>query len=286
MKLIDGRLIANRIKDAIAIETYNIYKNGGSRPGLGIIIVGDRVDSKLYVKIKQAEAVKLGIDTSLYELPADISESELLNVIRFLNEDSGIDAILVQLPLPEGLNTDLIIGAINSKKDADGFHPQHPDYVVSPVLGAVKEMITETGLDLKSKKAAILYNSEIFGTEAKNLLTSLGLAQVGGLSLKDFSSLSEIKRQLKLEEVKKITVEADILVVAVGLPKFITADMVKEQAVIIDIGTNRVNDKVVGDVDFDGVKDKVSFISPVPGGVGPLTVALLFKNVLEIYNRE
>lgn len=286
MKFIDGRAIANRIKDNIAIETHNISKDGGPRPSLGIIIVGDRVDSKLYVKLKQVEAVKLGIDTNLYELPADASEEEILTVIRFLNEDSGIDAILVQLPLPESINTDLIISAINPKKDADGFHPQHPNYIISPVLGAVKEMISEIGLDLKNKKATVLYNSEIFGDEAKKLLSSLGLAQVDGRSLKHFKDLSEVECRLKLEEIKRITITADILVVAIGLPKFITADLVKEQAVVIDIGTNRVDDKVVGDVDSDSVKNKVSYLSPVPGGVGPLTVSLLLKNVLEIYKRK
>lgn len=258
---IDGQAIADRVKAKIAKE---INKLKGLRPNLAIILVGEREDSKLYVSLKEREGKKVGIDTHLYKMDADVSEEELLKVIAFLNRDEMIDGILIQLPLPERFNTDKVIAALDPEKDADGFHADRPEHVLSPVLAAIKASLEDINFAPAGKTASILYNSEIFGQEVKELLESQGM--------KVF--------------MKTGTEEADLLVTALGAPQKIKAEMIKKDAVIIDIGITKVDDKVFGDVDFDSVKDKAAFITPVPGGIGPMTIAFLFQNVWEIFKRR
>lgn len=258
---IDGRKIAERVKDEI---TKEIYQLNGPRPNLAIILVGDRADSKLYVSLKKKEGKKVGIDTHLYKLDTDILQEELLKVINFLNKDETIDGILVQLPLPDKFNTDKIMAAIDPKKDADGFHPNHPDYILSPVLAAVLACLQEIKFDVAGKTAGILYNSEVFGLSVKKILEDLGM---------------KVNLKVKPEE-------ADLLITALGEPRRVKASMIKKDAVIIDIGISRVGEKILGDVDFEDIKNKAGFITPVPGGIGPMTIAFLFKNVWEIYKRR
>jgi methylenetetrahydrofolate dehydrogenase (NADP+)/methenyltetrahydrofolate cyclohydrolase len=274
MKIIDGRALAEKVKDKIAKEVFKILQNGGARPSLAIVLVGQRPDSQIYVSLKEQEARKLGIDTNRYELEENASEEEILTTIKFLNTDETVDAILVQLPLPEHINTDKIMVVLDPKKDADGFLKNHPDYVSSPVLAAVKMMLDDTKIEAGKLKAGALYNSEVFGTALKSLLKEYGFSKVVGITGHD------------AEAVKKVTSSVDVLVTAVGVPLFIKDNMVKDNSVIIDIGITKVGSKVCGDVDFDSVKDKVSYITPVPGGVGPMTIAFLFKNVLEIYKNK
>jgi methylenetetrahydrofolate dehydrogenase (NADP+)/methenyltetrahydrofolate cyclohydrolase len=259
---INGQAIVGKIKDRIAEE---IYKLNGPRPNLAIILVGERADSKLYVSLKEREGKKVGVDTHLYKLGADISEEELLATIDFLNKDEIIDGILIQLPLPEKFNTDKIIAALDPKKDVDGFHPAHPDYIISPVLGAIGACLDEIDFSPEEKKACVLYNSEVFGQSVKADLEKRGFKEI---------------------YLKEKSVEADLLITALGNPRQIKKEMIKEDAVIIDIGITKKDDEVLGDVDFDDVKDKAGFITPVPGGIGPLTIAFLFKNVLEIFKRR
>jgi len=261
MKIIDGKMIAEKVKDEI---TQAIHKLNGPRPNLAIILVGEREDSKLYVALKETEGKKVGIDTHVYKLASDVSGTELLTTIKFLNDDPAIDGILVQLPLPQEINTDQVIAAIDPYKDVDGFHPNHPDYVMSPVLAAIKACLEEIKFMAPGKSACVLYNSEVFGQGVKDILELLGLK----VSLKQGSA------------------QADLLVTAIGEPGKIKKEMVKEGAVIIDIGITKINGKVWGDVDFENVKEKASYITPVPGGIGPLTIAFLFKNVWEIYCRK
>lgn len=258
---INGRAIAEKVKDEIVQE---IYKLNGPRPNLAIILVGEREDSKLYVSLKEKEGKKIGVDTHLYKLAEDSSEKELLEVINFLNQDKLVDGILIQLPLPEKFDTDKIIAALNPQKDADGFHPAHPSYVMSPVLASVLACLEEIKFDFKNKTACVLYNSEIFGLSVKKILEDKGL-RVG---------------------LKEKSEEADLLISALGKPHFIKKENIKEGAVIIDIGITKVDDKVLGDVDYDDVEDKASYITPVPGGIGPMTIAFLFKNVWEIFKRR
>lgn len=261
VKKIDGRAIAERIKDQVAQE---IYKFNGPRPNLAIILVGEREDSKLYVELKEKEGKKVGIDTHLYKLAEDSTEEELFKVIDFLNADRLVDGILIQLPLPPQFNTDRIIAALDPKKDVDGFHPQHPSYIISPVLAAVLACLEEIKFICSGKSACIFYNSEIFGTSLKDALVIKGL-----------NVLAPEKSE-----------EADILISALGLPHSVKKEVIKDGAVLIDIGTTKVDDKVLGDIDFEDVQEKASYLTPVPGGIGPMTIAFLFKNVLEIFKTK
>lgn len=274
MKLIDGRFLAEKVKDEITIEIFKSLQNGGARPSLAIVLVGERPDSKIYVSLKEKEASKLGVDTHRYELAENASEEELLATINFLNNDKSVDAILVQLPLPEQINVDKVMAVLDPKKDADGFLNNHPNYVISPVLAAVKLMLDDTKIEPKKLNAGALYNSEVFGTAIIELLKDYGFNKVVGITGRDG------------DMIKKLSSSVDVLITAIGVPLFIKDNMVKDNAVIIDIGITKVGEKVYGDVDFDSVKDKVSYITPVPGGVGPLTIACLFKNVLSIYKNK
>jgi methylenetetrahydrofolate dehydrogenase (NADP+)/methenyltetrahydrofolate cyclohydrolase len=262
VKLIDGKKIAEKVKDKIALEIFE-FKN--DRPNLAIILVGEREDSKLYVSLKEKESVKVGIDTHIYRLSDNVLEEELLEVIDFLNHDPQVDGILIQLPLPKSLDTNKIIKALDPGKDVDGFHPNHPDYILSPVLAAVKASLEKTKINFKESSACLLYNADIFGVGLKETLEKLGIS--------DFLSREQIN-------------EADVIVSALGKPETIKAENIKEGAVIIDISTVKVEGKVKGDADFDSLKDKASFITPVPGGIGPMTIAFLLKNVLEIFKRK
>jgi len=258
---IDGQAIAERVKKKIAKEIHQLK---GPRPNLAIILVGDRPDSQIYVAKKEQEGKKVGIDMHLYKMDDDVPETELLRVIDFLNRDELIDGILVQLPLPDRFDADKIINAVAPEKDVDGFHPRHPDYIISPVLAAIQACLEDINFAPVGKNACVLYNSEVFGQSIKKVLTSAGLIVSLGTN-------SE---------------QADLLVTALGEPGKIKKDMVKKDAVIIDIGITKVGGKVLGDVDFADVKDKAAFITPVPGGIGPMTIAFLFKNTLEIFKRR
>lgn len=274
MNIIDGRKLAEKIKDKIALDVFEAVKNGEAHPSLAIILVGNRPDSQLYVKLKEREAKKLGIDTYLYELEENTSEAEIIETIKFLNNDTAIDSVLVQLPLPENIDTDKVMSVLNPKKDADGFLDNHPENVISPVLASVKMMLDDTKIKPQELSAGALYNSEVFGGALKKLLGDYGFKKVYGITARDAA------------EVAKISETVDVLVTAIGAPFFIKGDMIKKDVVIIDIGTTQVGDKVCGDVDFDNVKDIAAFVSPVPGGVGPMTIAFLFQNVLNIYKNK
>jgi len=261
VKKIEGRAIAEKIKDQIAQE---IFELAGPRPNLAIILVGEREDSKLYVSLKEKEGKRVGIDTHLYKLEGDESDKDLLDIINFLNVDDSIDGILVQLPLPDRFNTDLIIGAIKPEKDVDGFHVQCPSYIMSPVLASIEACLENINFIPEGKTACVLYNSEIFGLSVKKMLESKGMC----VGLRDNPG------------------QADLLVSALGRPNYIKAEMIKPGAVIIDIGITKVGEQVLGDADYESVKNKAGFITPVPGGIGPMTIAFLFKNVWEIYKRR
>ncbi len=279
-KIIDGKKLAEKIKDGIVKEILSFNKNiyNITRPNLAIVLIGERPDSELYVKLKEAEAKKVGIDTHLYRCAENISELEILEMIKCLNDDETIDAILVQLPLPAGIDTDTIMLALDPRKDVDCFQPDNLekllkscDYsgLIPPVFAVVLEMLASIDYDIKNKQVCIISNSDIFGKSLAHVLICRGAAAVA-IKADDENLIEQTKR-------------ADVLITAVGKPKFITKDMIKQDAVIIDIGITKQNNKIVGDVDFDDVEDKVGYITPVPGGVGPMTIAMAFKNTLEIY---
>jgi methylenetetrahydrofolate dehydrogenase (NADP+)/methenyltetrahydrofolate cyclohydrolase len=274
MILIDGKKIAESVKDGIAAEIFELTKTGANRPSLAIILVGERPDSRLYVSLKEREAKLVGIDTYRYEFPESASEEEIIKTVSFLNNDPEIDSVLIQLPLPEHISTDRVMATLNPLKDADGFSLEHPAYVESPVIAAVKAMLNDIKIEPENLYAYALYNSEIFGNALIASLNNYGFKKSVGIprnKIKD--SLAELKN-------------ADVVIAAIGLPLFLTGNMVKDEVTIIDIGTNKLDHKVVGDVDLESVKDKAAYLSPVPGGVGPLTIAYLFKNVLEIYKNK
>ena len=276
--IIDGEKLAKKIKDEIVKE---IVKLRGEKPNLAIILVGERQDSLIYVNKKVEEAKKVGIDTHLYKCPPEIGEREIFDMIDHLNKDDLIDAILVQLPLPKGIDTDGIILAIDPEKDVDCFHPKNVEVliknferlkIISPVFASVFYILNSLRYDIKNKKVCVISNSEIFGHSLASALKQKGAKAVN------------IKTNDK--ELAKKTKKADILISAVGKKKFIKKDMVKKGAIVIDVGITKEGKKIYGDVDFEEVKEKVGFITPVPGGVGPMTIAMLFKNTLELYKRR
>lgn len=259
-KIIDGKKIAEKIKDEIAIK---IYKLKGPRPNLAIILVGEREDSKLYVSLKEKEAKKVGIDIHTYKLDDDINESELLDLIDFLNQDELIDGILVQLPLAKKFNTDKVISKIKKEKDVDGFRKDHPDYIISPVVASILKCLESISFK-KNQKVCILNNSKIFGDEIKKALKVYDLKF---LNRKDLN-------------------KADLVISALGKPHFLKKEMIKKDAVVIDIGITKIGNKVLGDADNISLLNHISYLTPVPKGIGPITIAYLFKNVLEIYLRK
>ncbi|MFH1412560.1 MAG: bifunctional 5,10-methylenetetrahydrofolate dehydrogenase/5,10-methenyltetrahydrofolate cyclohydrolase [bacterium] len=277
MTIIDGKSLAEKIKDQIAKEIYNLRK---PRPNLAIVLVGDREDSCLYVNLKEKQAKTIGIDTHLYKCEADISEKKLLQTINYLNKDKEINAILVQLPLPKHINTKKIIQAIDPNKDIDGFHSENLKHlckqtdgfkIIPPVYGVILEILKSINYDLSNKQVCIIANADIFEENLAELLNSMNAKVV----------LAKVNDS----DLKEKTSQADVLITAVGKPGYITKDMVKQGSVVIDIGITKVNGQIKGDVNFDDVKDKVGYITPVPGGVGPMTIAMAFKNTLGVCNK-
>ena len=271
--LINGKEIAAQVKEGVAEETKNLAEYGVT-PGLAVIIVGDDPASKIYVRNKKKACEEVGFYSEEIALPEKTSQKELIAVIDGLNKRFDIDGILVQLPLPKHLNEKAVIGAISPKKDVDAFSPFNVgrvmigDYRFLPCTPAgVMELIKSTGVEVSGKQCVVIGRSNIVGKPmAMMLLNESGTVTVC---------------HSKTENLAEITSRADILVSAVGKAKFVTADMVKEGAVVIDVGMNHDDDgKLCGDVDFDAVEPKAGWITPVPGGVGPMTIAMLMKNTL------
>lgn len=269
--------MAEKIKDNIVQE---IIKLGNPQPNLAIILIGKQADSELYVSLKEREAKKVGIDTHLYKCEDNISESKILEIIKYLNDDELISAILIQLPLPNNLDADVVIKAIDPSKDVDGFHPNNlkkilnnnSSYLMPPVFAVILEILNNINYKILNKQVCIISNSNIFGQTLAHILKCQG------------TNVETIKIDDK--NLNKKISQADVLITAVGKPKFIKKNMIKNQAIIIDIGITKQGDKVVGDVDFEDVKNKVSYLTPVPGGVGPITIAMALKNTLELYKRR
>lgn len=271
--ILDGKLVSQRIKDALREEVENL-KNQGVSVGLTVIIVGDDPASRVYVNSKKKACEALGIVSQEFALPEDTTEEELLSLIEKLNQDEKVNGILVQLPLPKHINEERVINTIDPAKDVDAFHPQNVgkimigNYDFLPCTPAgVMELIKESGIDVSGKECVVLGRSNIVGKPQAMLL----LHQNGTVTI----------CHSRTQNLKEVTKRADILVAAIGKPNFVTADMVKEGAVVIDVGINRLADKTLcGDVDFEAVSKVASAITPVPGGVGPMTIAMLMKNTV------
>lgn len=274
-KIIDGKAIAEEIKKDVRREVVSL----GYAPGLAVFLVGDDEASHLYVKLKERACKKVGIDFHKYLVEADAPMAEVMEAIKFINADDHVDAILVQLPLPKGYDTQTIIDAIAPAKDVDGFHPETlkrflsgQDKFVPGLSQGIIRLIESTGEKLPGKHAIILAKSEVFAAPLQRLLEQHGL-QVDIVSP-------------ATENLDTLTSQADVLIVAIGKPGFVGADMVKKGAIVIDVGTTKMEEAVVGDVDFESVKEKAGHITPVPGGVGPVTVAMLLENTVRLAQRH
>jgi methylenetetrahydrofolate dehydrogenase (NADP+)/methenyltetrahydrofolate cyclohydrolase len=278
-QLIDGKALAQSIRDKIAQDAAALLARTGVTPGLAAILVGDDPASHLYVKNKQKACEAAGIYVADYKLPVTTTQDELLGLLDKVNRDERIHGILVQLPLPKQIDSKVILNAVLPEKDADGFHPYNIGRLVegAPLFEActpkgVIKMIESTGVSIEGKRAVVVGRSNIVGKPvALMLLHRHATVTVCHSKTKDLPGVCR---------------EADILVVAIGKPRFVTADMVRDNALVVDVGVNRTADgKFVGDVDFEPVRQKASWISPVPGGVGPMTIAMLLQNTLESAQR-
>jgi len=273
--IIDGTKIAQDIRRSVREETLAFTEKTGVVPGLAVVLAGDDPASKVYVGRKAKACAEAGFLSREYKLPADVGEAELLALIRDLNNDRQIHGILVQLPLPKHIAADKIIAAIDPNKDVDGFHPANVGRLVtgSPLFvpctpRGIMELIARTGISLSGKDAVVIGRSNIVGKPMALLL----LAQNATVTM----------CHSKTKDLPVVARRADVLIAAIGKPRMITADMVKEGAVVIDVGVNRLeNGKLAGDVAFDEVAPKTSAITPVPGGVGPMTIAMLMRNTLD-----
>ena len=271
--LIDGKKIAAETRAEIA-EAVAAQKAAGATPGLAVIIVGENPASQVYVRNKHKACGEVGMYSEVIEMPGDTTEETLLAKIADLNDDDKIDGILVQLPLPKHIDEEKVINAIRPDKDVDAFHPVNtgkimignPDFLPCTPAG-VMVMLKKTGIDITGKNCVVVGRSNIVGKPmAMLLLGANGTVTVCHSKTKDLAS---------------VTRKADILVVAIGRADFITGDMVKEGAVVIDVGMNRREDgKLTGDVDFASASERASYITPVPGGVGPMTITMLLQNTL------
>jgi methylenetetrahydrofolate dehydrogenase (NADP+)/methenyltetrahydrofolate cyclohydrolase len=278
-KLIDGKALAQSIRERIAKDVAELYAQTGVRPGLAAILVGDDPASHLYVKNKQKACDAAGIYVDEHKLPATMSQADLLALIEKKNADPRVHGILVQLPLPKHIDSKVVLDAVSPSKDADGFHPYNFGRLVegNPIFEActpkgVIKMIESTGVGIEGKRAVVVGRSNIVGKPvALMLLHRHATVTICHSKTKDLPAVCR---------------EAEILVVAIGKAKFVTADMVSPGAVVIDVGVNRLSDgSFVGDVDFGPVSQKAGWISPVPGGVGPMTIAMLLDNTLESAKR-
>lgn len=273
MNIIDGKAVSKTVRERVAKETEQL-KSKGITPGLAVIIVGDDPASQVYVKNKEKACAEVGFYSEKFALPENTSQEELNALVAELNSRKDINGILCQLPLPKHLNDKEVINLIDPMKDVDAFHPQNVgaimigDYSFLPCTPAgIMELIHSTGTDVCGKKAVVIGRSNIVGKPMAMLLLH--------------ENATVVMTHSKTQNLAEITRKADILVAAVGKAKFVTADMVKDGALVIDVGMNRdENGKLCGDVNFDGVKDKCSFITPVPGGVGPMTISMLMRNTL------
>ena len=274
--IIDGKKEAEIIRNEIKREISDLKKKSGKTPGLTVILIGDFATSLIYVKNKEKSAKEVGINSEIIRYPKNVSEKDILEKIKELNKNDDISGILVQLPLPSQISKEKIINAINPLKDVDGFHPvnvgnlssgYHATVPCTP-LGCLF-LIKKTESNLSGKHAVIIGRSNLNGKPMAQLL------------LKEDCTVTIVHSKTK--DLKTECLKADILVAAVGVPNLVKSDWVKKNTIVIDVGINKVGDKIVGDVDFDNVKGKVRAITPVPGGVGPMTIACLLKNTLECF---
>ena len=271
--IMDGRSVAARLKETAAQEALTLAQNG-MMPHLAVVLVGENAASQVYVRNKENACKKAGIRSTVLRLPENCTQAELEDAVRALNEDASVHGILVQLPLPDHLDEAAVLRLIDPDKDVDGFHAMNSGRLMNGQLGfvpctplGVMRMLEAYGIPVRGKHAVVIGRSNIVGKPMAMLL----LAADATVTI----------CHSKTENLAQIARQADILVAAVGRPRFVTADMVKPGATVIDVGINRVDGAIVGDVDFDGVSEVAGYLTPVPGGVGQMTIAMLLANTLD-----
>ncbi|RMG76846.1 MAG: bifunctional methylenetetrahydrofolate dehydrogenase/methenyltetrahydrofolate cyclohydrolase FolD [Bacteroidetes bacterium] len=287
MKIIDGKEVSNFIKDQIAREVAQLTEDGMRPPHLAALLVGNDGASRTYVNAKVKACEKVGFQSSVYHFEEDIPQETLLQKIEELNLHPDIDGFIVQLPLPPHIDENIVTEAISPAKDVDGFHPENigkmvlglPSYLPATPYGIIK-LLEYYQIPTEGKHCVVIGRSNIVGTPISLMLSRNTYPGNASVTL----------THSKTQNLKSLTLQADILIAAVGKPRFVTADMVKENAVVIDVGIHRIPSgqnqsgfKLIGDVDFENVKTKASYITPVPGGVGPMTIAALLLNTLQAY---
>lgn len=278
MTLLDGKTLSKTLKQELKIKTSELEAKYHVKPTMAIVLVGDNSASEIYVRNKIKAAAFVEIEAKLIKLDKTISEQELLNLVDELNNNSSIHGIIVQLPLPSHINEQTIIDKISATKDIDGFGALNKgklfsglDAIPSATPAGIMHLLKAYNIEISGKEAVVVGRSNIVGKPIALLLLN--------------ENATVTIAHSKTKDLKEVTKKADILVVAVGKPKFITKDMVKDGAVVIDVGINRIDGNIYGDVDFDEVSKKASYITPVPGGVGPLTIASLLENTLTTYQK-
>ena len=275
MQLIDGKKLSQKVQESVSIEVEELKAEKNIVPGLAVLLIGDDPASHAYVKMKAKACEKVGFYSITHNMPDTISQDEIIATIEMMNSNPRIDGILVQLPLPEHIDTEKILEVIKPEKDVDGFHAYNVGRLVTGLEGfvactplGVMKMFKEYNIDLEGKDVCVVGASNIVGKPMASLLLN--------------ANATVTVTHIFTKDLKSHTSKADIIVVGVGVPKLIKEDMVKEGAIVIDIGINRIEDgSLVGDVDFENVSSKCSFITPVPGGVGPMTIAMLLSNTLK-----
>ena len=288
--ILDGKATSNQIKEELTIQVKQIKDAGKRPPHLAAVLVGNDGASLTYVGSKVRSCERIGYDSTLIKLDDDISQEALLDTIEKLNNDPLLDGFIVQLPLPKQIDEEVVLHAINPNKDVDGFHPTNfgkmalgmQTFIPATPFG-IMELLKRYKLDISGKHAVVIGRSHIVGRPMSILLSEKGNPGNATVTL----------THSRTQNLADITREADIVVSALGVPNFLTADMVKDGAIIIDVGITRVTDAdhpkgyvIVGDVHFDQVKEKASYITPVPGGVGPMTIAMLLQNTMLAYQRN
>ena len=279
MNIIDGKKVSSHIKDNIAAEVKMLKNKTGKTPGLAVVLVGDDPASAVYVKNKNKTCKNIGFQSFEHILPENTSEDKLLNLINELNNDDQVNGILVQLPLPSHISSKKILVSINPQKDVDGFHLENVGRLVTgnalfkPCTPAgIIKLLDEYKIEIEGKNAVIIGRSNIVGKPVSFLL------------LERNATVTICHSRTK--DLPSITRSADILIAAIGKPNFVSLDMVKINSVVIDVGINRLDGKLVGDVDFASVSKQASLITPVPGGVGPMTIAMLMENTLQAFKNS
>ena len=285
-EILDGLSVSQKIKQEIKEEVTKIVQSGKKAPHLAAILVGENGASKAYVNSKVKDCKEVGFTSSLLKFPDTICENELLEEIKKLNENEEIDGFIVQLPLPKSIDQEKIIMAIDPKKDVDGFHPENfgkmaleMDSLLPATPFGIMQLLERYNIDTKGKKCVVIGRSRIVGRPMSILMSAKGTDATVTLIHSHTPNIEEY------------TQKADIIIVALGIPNYLKGEMIKEGAVVIDVGITRVNDDsergyhLVGDVDFEACEKKASFITPVPGGVGPMTRAMLMKNTLLAYKK-